>query len=95
MRAKIGIAVVVSALTIVVVARQFGVSRALASGDDDKAAIVTLESRLVAAYSKKDVNAVMAFYVDDKDAVFFRGHSSFPTQCEFNAQTQSGFLPEP
>jgi uncharacterized protein (TIGR02246 family) len=71
MRAKIGIAVVISALTIVAVAREFGVSRALASDDDDKAAIVTLERQLIAAFNKMDPGAVMSFYMDDKDVVFF------------------------
>jgi ketosteroid isomerase-like protein len=71
MRAKIGIAVVISALTIIAVARHFGMSRALASDDGSKAQIAALENRLVDAYTKMDVKAAMAFYVDDKETVFF------------------------
>ena len=71
MRAKFGIAVVISALTIVAVARHFGVSRALASEDDDKAQIATLEKGLTDAFNKMDPGAVMTFYMKDADAVYF------------------------
>lgn len=71
MRAKFGIAVVISALTIVAVAHSLGVSRATASDSDDKAAIATLENRLTGAFNKMDPGAVMTFCMNDTDAVYF------------------------
>jgi ketosteroid isomerase-like protein len=71
MRAKFGIAVIVSALTIVAISHSLGVSRAAASNSDDKAAIATLENRLTDAFNKMDPGAAMTFYMKDADAVYF------------------------
>jgi ketosteroid isomerase-like protein len=46
-------------------------SNSQASSAGDKAEIVALFQRLAAAYSQGDINAVMAFYSDDPDAIFF------------------------
>ena len=93
MRARFGIAVVISALTIVAVARHFGVSRALASEDDDKAQIAALEDRLTDAYTKMDVKAAMAFYVDDKATVSFEDTLPFQLKgLEALAKYNEGFF---
>lgn len=41
------------------------------SDDSEKAAVIALNQRVVAAYDKRDANAVMACYSDDPDAIFF------------------------
>jgi ketosteroid isomerase-like protein len=46
-------------------------SRAFASADSVKAEIIALNEQQLAAFNKKDLDGVMAFYVDDKDAVFY------------------------
>jgi ketosteroid isomerase-like protein len=59
------------ALAIVAMSWMVAGSRALASGASDKAEILALNKRIADAIGKKDLNAVMACYVDDKDIVFF------------------------
>ena len=46
-------------------------THAQAPGDSDKAEVMALNQRIVAAYNKKDVGAIMACYSDDPDAIFF------------------------
>jgi hypothetical protein len=46
-------------------------SHALASADSDKAEIVSLNRRQFDAFNKKDLDAAMGFYLDDKHAVFY------------------------
>jgi len=41
------------------------------SSDNDKAQVMALYHRQIAAYDKGDVDAVMACYSDDSDAIFF------------------------
>jgi len=48
------------------------ITHARASGD--KAEVMVLSQRLIAAYNSKDVSANMARYSDDPDAIFLRGH---------------------
>lgn len=69
MKLNIGAMLIVAALVVVAAARLFGMSGAIASDDDNKAAIVALENRLTAAENKMDAKAAMAFYMDD--ALFF------------------------
>jgi hypothetical protein len=47
------------------------ISKVQASSASDKAELTALMQRLLAAYSHKDVSAIMAFYSDDQDAIFF------------------------
>jgi hypothetical protein len=63
--------VLVAARAIVAIAWSVFSSHAIASSDSDKSEIVALNQHIAAAISKKDLNAVMAFYVNDKDMVFF------------------------
>jgi hypothetical protein len=70
MKAKLGIPISV-ALALVAIAWLVIGSHALASADGDKAEIVSLNRRQFDAFNKKDLDAVMAFYVDDKHAVFY------------------------
>jgi ketosteroid isomerase-like protein len=46
-------------------------SRAYASGDSDRVQIVALNQRQLEAFDRKDLDTVMSFYVDDKDAIFY------------------------
>jgi ketosteroid isomerase-like protein len=69
-RAKLVIATTVG-LAIAVMAWVSVDSRALASNASDKAEIVALNQRLTEAMNGKDLNAMMACYVNDEDAVFF------------------------
>jgi ketosteroid isomerase-like protein len=55
-------------------------TRARASADSDKAEIVALNQRQFDAFNKKDLDGVMAFYVDDKDTVFYE--DTVPFQLE-------------
>ena len=47
------------------------ISYAQAPSDNDKAEVTALNQRLIAAFNKKDIGAVMACYSDDPDAIFF------------------------
>ncbi len=47
------------------------VSNARASSDSDKAQIAAMNQQIMAAFNKRDPSAVMAFYSDDPDAIFF------------------------
>jgi ketosteroid isomerase-like protein len=47
------------------------ISEAHASNDNNKAEIEARFQSLIAAYGHGDVNAIMAFYSDDPDALFF------------------------
>ena len=47
------------------------ITHAQAPWESDKAEVMALNQLLVAAYSKKDVGAIMACYADDPDANFF------------------------
>jgi len=42
-----------------------------AQAPSDKAEVITLNQRLMDAFNKKDVTAVIALYSDDPDAIFF------------------------
>jgi uncharacterized protein (TIGR02246 family) len=53
------------------------VSEVQASSVSDKAELTALMQRLLAAYNDKDVNAAMAFYSDDPDAIFFEDTTPF------------------
>jgi len=52
-------------------------SRVRASTDSDKAEIVALNQQQFDAFNKKDLDTVMSFYVDDKDAVFYEDSIPF------------------
>jgi ketosteroid isomerase-like protein len=68
-------------LAIVVIAGLFISSRTTASADSDKAEIVSLNQRQLDAFNKKDLDAVMAFYVNDKDnPVFYEDTIPFQLQ---------------
>jgi len=67
-------------LAIVGITALFWGSRPASSAESDKAEIVEFNRRLTEAYSKRDIDAVMAFYSDDKDAVFFE--DTVPFQFE-------------
>lgn len=47
------------------------IAHALASGESDKAQVMALNQRLIAAYNSKDVSPIMACYSDDPNAIFF------------------------
>jgi uncharacterized protein (TIGR02246 family) len=47
------------------------ISNAQTSNESDKAEVTALNQRLMEAFNKKDVTAVMACYSDDTDAMFF------------------------
>jgi len=61
-------------------------SGAKASSAGDKAEIASRFQSLIAAYSHGDVNAVMAFYSDDPDAIFFE--DTIPFQVNKAALTK-------
>ena len=42
--------------------------------ESDQAEVMALNQRLIAAYNSKDVSAIMAFYSDDPNAIFFEEH---------------------
>jgi ketosteroid isomerase-like protein len=64
--------VIATSVAVAVVAMAWMVVGSVsASADSDKAEIVALNQRQLDAFNKKDLDAVMAFYVDDKDAVFY------------------------
>jgi ketosteroid isomerase-like protein len=64
-RALIVIAFAVAGITLALT------SDSQASSASDKAEIVARFQSLIAAYGHGDVNAIMAFYSDDPDAIFF------------------------
>jgi ketosteroid isomerase-like protein len=68
MKSKLAIGLVLALVTILGV---FVGSRVLAQSDNDKAEIVALNQRLLDGFSKRDIDAVMACYMDDKEAVFY------------------------
>jgi uncharacterized protein (TIGR02246 family) len=47
------------------------ITYAQAPSDSDKAEVIALNQRLMDAFNKKDVTAVMALYSDDPDSIFF------------------------
>jgi hypothetical protein len=49
-------------------------THAQAPRESHQAEVMALNQRLIAAYNSKDVSAIMAFYSDDPNAIFFRGH---------------------
>jgi len=63
-------ALILVSLAIVGIA-VLAITLAPASGESDNAEVVALNQRLIAAYNSKDVNAIMACYSDDPDAIFF------------------------
>jgi uncharacterized protein (TIGR02246 family) len=69
-----------TALAIVAMAGLVISSRGSASTDSDKAEIVALNEQQLDAFNKKDLDAVMSFYVDDKDTVFYE--DSIPFQLD-------------
>jgi len=78
-KAKLVIATSV-ALAIVAMSWMVAGSYARASADSDKAEIAALNQRLAEAFNKRDINAMIACYVDDKDAIFY--DDSIPFQHE-------------
>lgn len=78
--------VLLAALAIVAIAWSVVGSHAIASSDSDKGEIVALNQHIAAAISKKDLNAVMAFYVNDKDMVFFE--DTIPFQYKGTSQVR-------
>ena len=69
MTAKVGARLLVSlAIMGIAVVR---ICDAQAPSDSDKAEGIALNQRLMDAFNKKNVTAVMALYSDDPDAVFF------------------------
>jgi ketosteroid isomerase-like protein len=70
----------VAGLAIVGIAALLRSSRLAYSAQSDKAEIVEFDRLLIDAYSSRDIDAVMKFYIDDKDAVFFE--DTIPFQFE-------------
>jgi hypothetical protein len=69
MTAKVRACILVSlAIVGIAVVR---ICNAQTSSDSDKAEVTALNHRLIDAFNKRDVAAVMAFYSDDPDAIFF------------------------
>ena len=66
-----------TALAIAAMAELGISSRGSASTDSDKAEIVALNEQQLDAFNKKDLDAVMSFYVNDKDAVFYEDSMPF------------------
>jgi ketosteroid isomerase-like protein len=58
-------------------------THAQATSDSDKAEVMALNQHLITAYNSKDVSAIMAFYSDDPNAIFFE--DTIPLQ--FNKAT--------
>ena len=67
MKAKLSVLVPLVVVGIAVVL----LSYTRASSDTDKAEIMALNQRVLAAYNKRDVSAAMACYSDDSNAIFF------------------------
>ena len=65
-----GRACILVALAIIEIA-VVRISNAQTSSESDKAEVKVLNQRLLEAFNKKDVTAVMACYSDDSDAIFF------------------------
>jgi len=66
------------------------ISHAQSSGDSEKAEVMALNQRLIAAYDKGDVAAAMACYSDDPDAIFFE--DTIPFQFNKAAVTKANEL---
>ena len=64
-RARILVAVAIMGIAVV------RICNAQTSSDGDKAEVTALSQRLMDAFNKKDVSAVMALYSNDPDAIFF------------------------
>ena len=62
------------------------ITHALAAGESDKAEVMALNQRIVAAYNKRDVGAIMACYSDDPDAIFFE--DTIPFQLNKSGASQ-------
>ena len=81
LRARILVSLAIVGVAVV------AVMRARASAESDKAEVVTLNQRLIAAYNSKDVSAIMAFYSDDPNATFFE--DTFPLKLNKTASTKA------
>ncbi len=68
MKTKLAIS---AALAVVAILGVLVGSRVVAQSDGDKAEILALNQRLLDAFSRRDIDAVMACYMDDKEAVFY------------------------
>jgi ketosteroid isomerase-like protein len=65
-------------------------THAQAPRESDQAEVMALNQRLIAAYNSKDVSAIMAFYSDDPNAVFFE--DTIPLQVNKAALTKANEL---
>jgi uncharacterized protein (TIGR02246 family) len=59
------------ALVLIALVVGIGFAYAQTSADSDKAAVIELNKRIMAAYNSEDARAIAAFYSDDPDAIFF------------------------
>src|SRR5215469_6181423 len=65
---------VVTAMSValgIVAVSWVAVTKVRASADSEKAEIVALNQRLAEAFNKRDINVMIACYVDDKETVFY------------------------
>jgi PhnB protein len=73
-------------LTLIILA-VVPVSNARASSDSDKAEIAAMNQQIIEGFNKRDPSAIMAFYSDDPDAVFFE--DTIPLQMNKAALSQA------
>jgi hypothetical protein len=80
-RALILVSLAIVGITVV------SITHAQAPRESDQAEVMALNQRLIAAYNSKDVSAIMAFYSDDPNAIFFE--DTIPLQLNKAALTKA------